>query len=400
MTVTGLPLLARHRRTLERLAPGFDRALMEIPAARRESPDGSAITCFRHLGPVALLVPAAAGGRGASALEAVQVQVALGARSPSLAVATTMHQFSVASLQALAAAGGGAEGLLLRAIAEQRLLLASGFAEGQAGRGILESGLTVRTVDGGVRLTGSKKPCSLAHAMDLLTASFVRPTPEGEELIVALVPAQTPGLSRHPFWANPALAGAQSDEVRLDDVLVPDRLLFCAGLRHRLDTVQVLGFLWFELLMSASYLGACAGLVEPVVSRERWGDADRVAVCGPLQLGLAALEGIARELDEWTCQATASDGPEASPTLDDLLARLLLLRYELERLIGQAAALAHEMLGGLSFIARKDSALAMLACHGLRFHPPARIAMAGPLADYLRRGAFSMSSPSATEPRP
>ncbi|MEX5624176.1 acyl-CoA dehydrogenase, partial [Pseudomonas syringae] len=89
--------------------------------------------------PVALLVPKAGGGLGANAREALHVQLALGALSPSLAVASTMRQFSVASLVAVAGNGAGAEGLLLSAIAQQRLLLASGFAEGVPGGGILDA---------------------------------------------------------------------------------------------------------------------------------------------------------------------------------------------------------------------------------------------------------------------
>lgn len=382
MSRSSFALLARPRSTLEAFAPGFDRALAEIPFAKREAPDGAAIACFKSEGPLALLVPRSAGGLGATPLEAVHVQLAIGARSPSVAVATTMHQFSVASLIALSMAGGGAEGLLLRAIAEQRLLLSSGFAEGQPGRGILDSAMSVREVDGGVRLTGSKKPCSLADAMDLLTASFTRPTADGDELMVALVPARTQGISRHPFWANRALAAAQSDEVRLDDVLVPQRMLFSAGLKKELGTVQLLGFVWFELLMSASYLGACAGLVEQVIANGRWNAGDRVELCCALQLGISALEGIAAELER------------PGVKLDDLLARVLLLRYELERLIARSSDLAHDMLGGISFIASEDSSTWLLSCRGLRFHPPARISVATNLAAYLAGGGFSMASPA------
>jgi hypothetical protein len=41
--------------------------------------------------------------------DAVRIQRAVGSRSPSLAVATTMHHFSVASLVELTAAGNGSD---------------------------------------------------------------------------------------------------------------------------------------------------------------------------------------------------------------------------------------------------------------------------------------------------
>lgn len=128
-----LSLLQRSRQTLEHFAPGFARLLAELPFDQREAHGSPVVDWFKRTGPVGLLVPKAAGGLGATALEAVQVQVAIGALSPSLAIASTMHQFSVASLVAVAAKGAGAEGLLLSAIAQQRLLVASGFAEGVPG---------------------------------------------------------------------------------------------------------------------------------------------------------------------------------------------------------------------------------------------------------------------------
>jgi alkylation response protein AidB-like acyl-CoA dehydrogenase len=239
--------------------------------------------------------------------------------------------------------------------------------------------MSMRETDGGVLLSGSKKPCSLATSMDLLTASYVRATAAGDELMVALVPARSPGLTRHAFWNNRALAGAQSDEVRLQDVNVPNRMLFSAGLKQALGEVQIVGFVWFELLMSASYLGACSGFVEQVIQRERWTAADRMELACGLQLCMSALEGISAEFAQDGC------------SLDDLLPRLLLLRYELERHICRISDLAHEMLGGVSFIQSEESSLWLLSCRGLRFHPPARISMVANLATYLRGGAFFMA---------
>jgi alkylation response protein AidB-like acyl-CoA dehydrogenase len=373
-------LLKHSRDTLEKYAPGFDAKVAAIPFSRREAIDGGLIAEFKNAGPVDLLIPSAAGGRGADALEATHVQVALGSRSPSLAVGTTMHQFSVASLVALSSHGGGAEALILRAIAERKLLVSSGFAEGVPGQGILESSMRANEVAGGVQLSGVKRPCSLAQSMDLLTASYVRSGGDGndDELMVALVPAKTPGIHRKPYWVNKALGGAESDELRLDNVFVPFKMVFSAGPTHRLNAVQTIGFIWFELLISASYLGACAGLVEQVIERGRWNSSHRVELAMAIQTGLSALEGIAHKLD-------ARDG-----NLDALLANLLLVRYQLEDLVTHAANKAHEMLGGTSFIVSEDTSQWLLSCLALRFHPPARISMHEHLSSYLLGKEFAI----------
>ena len=77
---------------------------------------------------------------------AIRVQRAIGSRSPSLAVATTMHHFSLATLVEMAAApnGAGTEWLVLEGVARQKLYVASGFAEGRMGTGIFTSRFTVR----------------------------------------------------------------------------------------------------------------------------------------------------------------------------------------------------------------------------------------------------------------
>src|SRR5205823_2975306 len=134
-------------------------------------------------------------------------------------------------------------------VARRRLLVASGFAEGRAGVGVFASQFQVRRTPEGLVLSGSKKPCSLSASMDLLTVSVLLPdaTGAGRTLAVVLLPAATPGVSRRPFWGSWVLAGAESDEVVLEDVVVPESLLAYWGSPGAMDAVQERSFLWFEL---------------------------------------------------------------------------------------------------------------------------------------------------------
>ena len=154
-----MSLLRAEREVLEAYLPGLDKYLSEVPLADLEKPGSGALEIFREVGGPALMVPAEFGGQGASLLDAVRVQRAVGSRSPSLAVATTMHHFSVASLVELTANGEGFEWAMLTAIAEQSWLLSSGFAEGRPGQHILAPGMRAVAVDGGLRVSGVKKPC-------------------------------------------------------------------------------------------------------------------------------------------------------------------------------------------------------------------------------------------------
>src|SRR5690349_12039822 len=123
----------------DKLLPGLRDQLGEIPLSELESEDSPAIEMFRAHGGTNLMVPAAYGGLDASALDAARVVRALAAVAPSMTVATMMHHFSLGTLFAVAELVGdsGLEDLLLRRVVDERLLVASGFAEGRTAQGIL-----------------------------------------------------------------------------------------------------------------------------------------------------------------------------------------------------------------------------------------------------------------------
>jgi len=375
-------LLRAEREALDGFIPGLDKYLSEIPLLELERPGSGALAKFRELGGPALLVPAEYSGLGASLLDAVRIQRAVGSRSPSLAVATTMHHFSVASLVELTAAGNGFEWAMLMAIAENSWLLSSGFAEGKPGQHILTPAMRGRPADGGLIVNGVKKPCSLTWSMNLMSASVAvadpDPDPTGtDRLAVVLIPADSAGIERAPFWQTTALAGAESDQVTLTDVFVPEALIFYPQDGESMDPIQARGFVWFELLVSASYLGAATNLAERVVARGRGSDEDRAGLAIELETASAALEQVA------IFAASAGDN-------DALLARALCARFATERAIERAVMAAAAALGGMAFIESPEVAYLLGAVRALAFHPPSRAAAAGPMARYLAGGPLTL----------
>jgi alkylation response protein AidB-like acyl-CoA dehydrogenase len=369
-----MSFLESERGALRQCLPGLDEALTAIPLGDLERPGSPGIAAFRDAGGPALIVPADLGGLGASALEALWIQRAIGSRSPSLAVATTMHHFSVASLAAMSETSEGMDWMLLQAIAKDNLLLASGFAEGRPDGQILRPTMTATQTPEGVRVSGIKRPCSLARSMDLLTASVMLPRLDGpgEQLGVALIPSKGEGVSVSSFWSSFALGGAESDQVTLADVLVPPELLVRTevGEGEQLDDIQNAAFLWFELLMIGSYMGAASALVERALGSDRISDAERLRLIVTLEGAQAAAENIARQM------ATALGSRQ-------LLVDALLVRYAVQDAIAAVGPRAVELLGGLNFMSSDEIAYLAAAVNGLCFHPPARTKMAGPLMSYL-----------------
>ncbi|GGQ66688.1 acyl-CoA dehydrogenase family protein [Kitasatospora griseola] len=365
--------LHRERAELESLMPGLDQALARHPLAALEQTPSPAIEEFKIAGGPGLLVPAAHCGAGASALQAVRVQRAVGARCPSLAVATTMHHFSIAGLVEAAKYGNGLEGLLLEAIAKERMLVASGFAEGRPGQNILTPHITAERRGDRIVLNGSKMPCSLSRSMDLLTASVALTGPDGvERLAVALIPAASPGVTVRPFWGTPILAGAESDEVRLTDVELDPSMVVATEVTADAvpDALNVAGFLWFEVLLTAGYLGMASALVERVLQRQGGGEDDPTPYLVPVEAAMLAVEAVARAMAD-------EDWDEA------LLVQALTARYAAQDAIARTTRACLAALGGMAFIGSPDGSYLASAAVGLTFHPPARTRMARPLREFL-----------------
>ncbi len=348
----------------EAFLPGLLNALHEVPLATLEQPGGVGLDLFRKFGGSALLIPKTYGGLGANPFDALQVQRAIGAASPSLAVATAMHHFSVATIFTLADSlkSSGLEWALLEGIADQRLLVASAFAEGQPGRAVLDAAMVGVPTQGGVLVTGSKKPCSMARSMDLLSASAVVQHSDGSRhKAVLLLPANTPGISVHDFWGSSILAGAESDEVRLTDVFVDESLLVPVeeDAEGRLDELQTVGFIWFEMLIAAGYLGMASWLVERTLARKQVSEGARSELTIRLESATRLLESIAYQIQE---------GQNDNPSL----AQTVATRYAAEDAITEAAQQSTSMLGGLAFISEPDISYYTSACQCVRFHPPSR----------------------------
>ena len=137
---TKLRSLRDAREVCEKYHPGLIDALEKTPLTKREGAKSSVVETYREYGGPGLLVPAKYHGPAANALDATRVQRAVGALSPSLAVASVMHHFTVAMLFSLAETAQRLtpeQVKMLSAIATDGLLLASGWAEGSTDQNIL-----------------------------------------------------------------------------------------------------------------------------------------------------------------------------------------------------------------------------------------------------------------------
>ncbi len=121
--------------------------------------------------------------------------------------------------------------------------------------------------------------------------------------------------------------------------------------------------------MTGSYLGAASALVERVLLNDRVPDAERVRLLVEIEGATAAVEGLARRVDE--------GAPDESALADSLYAR-----YTVQDALARLVPRSVELLGGLNFMTSTRSDPHRLRQRPL-LHPPSRSRMTGPLSAYL-----------------
>jgi alkylation response protein AidB-like acyl-CoA dehydrogenase len=367
--MTRTRLLAEAFAALDRHLPTLAEALAAHSLAELESEGNPGIGCFKRCGGTGMLVPSDYGGLGVQARDAVRIQIALGALAPSTAVATTMHQFTVATLVELVRATTGFEWMVIEAIATQRLLVASGFAEGDPNGKVLNPTMSLVADGPAFRLTGSKVPCSLTRSMDMITVSVKMPA--SEDFAVALLPATAQGLRVEASWQSSVLAGSETASVIFEHVSVPRAALTYVGASAELDRTQTRGYVWFELCISGAYLGIASWLASRLVEVGRADDATLVSLAIELESSAAMLDHVACRL-------------EAGEAGDELLSRALLVRYAVERAIQRSTDLAFELLGVSGLTAGPEVAAVFAASRALSYHPPSRRRCQDRLASHFR----------------
>ena len=331
---------------------------------------------FRQHGQPGIVIAKELGGEGISAVKLAQLHTWVGAHCPSLAVMMTMHHHTAAGMMAASRFFPDLQALL-SSVARDKLLVASGFAEGRAHANILESTMAVeRTADGFV-VNGSKKPCTMTHHFDAITFGVNYVDPEGQTNIgIGVGFADDPSIERRTFWSVPHLQAADSHEVRFNNLLVPaSRMYFSKTLNNQRDDAQAetgdyLFAIWFQLLASASYLGMASALASRALSLNKGSQDDRALLLIDLQGATMALRGLAVSIDE--NRFSRRD-----------LARAQATRFSVQEAVNRISTRAFEILGGMAFMSSEETAYLLVATRVLAFHPTSRLASAAFLCEQL-----------------
>ena len=301
-------------------------------------------------------------------MDSVLVQIASGALSPSLAIASCMHHFSVATLQEMVKYKPEClEQLLLKDIAKNKLLVASAFCEGVPFSDVLDSSIFATPHKKGYLISGIKEPCSLAYEMDILSASVKIDKGNKSELFVAILHKNVKGLSVRPYWKAPFFQASQSESIVLENVYVPKEMLSRLDMGAA-DDVSATGYIWFEMLLCASYLGMAYGLLEKVNKLTLIPQNNAVLIYSKLESSAMLLAAIATDSFE---------------NKKILLGKVFLCRYSLQKTIIETVNKIVSFVGGINYLNNPCYAMLVQAIQAFNFHPPGNRILMGNILEYI-----------------
>ena len=180
-------------------------------------------TALKASGYLALNLPEAFGGAGATLLERIKAQEKLAEGCGSTALAVNMHFNTVSMLTLLWQSGtsGNAE-RLLKLVAVVGLVIGGSFTEPGNAAGLLRPRTTATRVPGGWRLNGTKIFSSQGIALQrFFSEATWDDAPGGPAILTFLIPANSPGIVFTQDWNAMGMRATASNSTSMVDVYLP-----------------------------------------------------------------------------------------------------------------------------------------------------------------------------------
>lgn len=332
---------------------------------------------LRAGGFMAVGVPLALGGGGASIRDLAGMLRLIGQGCGSTALALAMHSHQVATAawrwQHDAAARPVVEPVLRRVAAEDAVLVTSGGSDwiGSSGR--------AEAVEGGYRVTARKAFASASPGGTLFNTSALC----GDRIIHFSLPFDTPGLRRLDSWRALGMRGTGSGDVVLEDVFVPaDRVTLSrpAGQWHPVWHIMTTTS---TALIFAVYLGIAEAARDQAVASmtTRSGDRRNVRLIGELDSAL----WLARAAHEAILAVTDRNAPCEAAVNEVMFGRLAVQGAALS-----VVELAMEAMGGAGFYRAAGLERRFRDIQAARYHPMRRE------MQQAYAGALALGEPVAT----
>ncbi|PIB40774.1 hypothetical protein AOA59_26570 [Pseudomonas sp. 2822-15] len=302
----------------------------------------------------ALIIPKAYGGLQLPLKEALEAVGLVAAVCPSAALMLCMHYHVVSTIAMYPSAFPFAD-MLLNDISLNGKLMASAFAESSGNQDIFHTSVAASVNEEGViKITGSKKPCTMSNVADYYAVSIV--TAEGLPGIAILSNGDA-GLERKDFWPGDILLATDSHEVIFDDVTVKNGWVVWAE-NESFELYLNTGLISFNLFICAAYTGACQALSERLSPSAMASPPIFIPIKGGLAQCRYSVMGIAENV--------------MPANIAWLVPEVLALRYQIQRTLKEIKICIFENFGAQRYLSDNQAHYLAKAVDLLAFHPVTR----------------------------
>ncbi|KAB5496529.1 acyl-CoA dehydrogenase [Serratia sp. RJAL6] len=302
----------------------------------------------------ALIIPTRFGGLGMPLADALEIVHFIAGVCPSAALMLCMHYHVVSTVAAYPQDFPFAE-RLLSDIAENGKLMASAFAESTGNQDIFHTSVIASLqADGGLTISGSKKPCTMSHIADYYAVSVI--TEQGTPGIAIIAGAEK-GLSRNAFWPGDVLVGTDSHEIIFNNVQVARTWTVLAE-DEAFEMYLNTGLVNFNLFVGAAYTGVCQRLTSHLVPQALQAPAIGIPLLGILTQCFYSVRGLADKVH-----------PE---NLTWLVPGVLALRYRIQTSLKEAKSIVFENIGAQRYLTNDAVHYLAKTVDLLAFHPVTR----------------------------
>ncbi|MDJ0677156.1 MAG: acyl-CoA dehydrogenase family protein [Calothrix sp. MO_167.B42] len=303
-----------------------------------------------------LTTPKKYNGEELNLVDTIQVIQLVAEHAPSLSIMLCMHYHVVATLAVFTdIIPEGKQ--ILRDVGEHNALVASAFAEGVPGRDIFTSTVISQTVEGGVLISGSKKPCTMTTVADYY-ATFIVDCENKNFSGLAFVKHGLEGITTKEFWPSELLKAADSNQINFKNVMVP-KAYVKLGFIEEMTAMLSFGLAAFNLMISAAYLGITTRLSKKLPAKVFEKKHIYVELYGYILQAHYSTIALANELAQ-------TDDPEKAAN------KILILRYRTQKTLKDIVAIVCENIGGMNFLKDPEVLYLLSITNFIAFHPISR----------------------------
>jgi alkylation response protein AidB-like acyl-CoA dehydrogenase len=336
---------------------------------------GESFDALRDAGMLTLAVPQELGGMGATIRQVALVQRELARHCGSTALALAMHHH-VTAFTAWRWRRGlpGAEATLRKVAGGDTVIASTGGGDFTTPRG------TATKVDGGWRVSGTKRFVSQSPVAAVMSTMFTYEDPERGTRVLNMAVPMGDGVTVLDNWDTTGMRGTASNDVLVDDVFVPDERVLADRPYGVVDPpLQVIVSIAMPII-AAVYLGIAEGAAAAAI--EAVGPTD-----DPTRQRLIGLMTTRLRVAGWALDgALAAVGDDPAPSMETVAA-VMAAKREVALAGVEVCDLAVDLAGGSAYFRGSPIERAARDIRAAKLHP------FSPEATLLHAGRLALGLP-------